>query len=100
MRESSLMARAGYTGVYMFKSTGLFATLRSHKIEAGDMKPSTMTMWSGAALAVLTLMVAWPGSSFAVDNKIFRMVASSATCVPGAAGRVTIATPNNQNLHV
>jgi hypothetical protein len=45
-------------------------------------------------------MVAWPGSSFAVDNKIFRMVASSATCAPGATGRVTIATPNNQNLHV
>jgi hypothetical protein len=50
--------------------------------------------------ALVAVGISWPGSSFAVDNKIFSMVASSTSCVPGARGRVTVSTPNNQNLHV
>lgn len=50
--------------------------------------------------ACVAVSIAWPTSSFAVDNKIFKMVASSSSCAPGASGRVTVSTPNNQNLHV
>ena len=54
------------------------------------------------ALAALTAAVAvWPTSSLAVDNKTFKMVASSASCVPGASARVTVSTlGDNQTLHV
>ena len=51
-------------------------------------------------IALLAVGVAWPSSSFAIDNKIFRMVPSSTSCEPGASGRVTVSTPSNQNLHV
>ena len=51
-------------------------------------------------IALLAVGVAWPSSSFAIDNKIFRMVPSSTSCEPGASGHVTVSTPSNQNLHV
>jgi hypothetical protein len=51
--------------------------------------------------ALVALGIGWPGSSFAVDNKIFAMVPSSpGTCLPGAKGHVTVSTPFNQILHV
>jgi hypothetical protein len=50
--------------------------------------------------ALLAVGIAWPGSSFAIDNKLFRMVPSSTSCVPGASGHVTVSTPFNQNMHV
>jgi len=52
-----------------------------------------------SALAAASLVS--PASSFAVNNAIFNMVASSPSCAPGATGRVTVATHDgNQNLHV
>jgi hypothetical protein len=51
-------------------------------------------------IALLAVGVAWPSSSFAIDNKIFRMVPAQTSCLQGASGRVTVSTPFNQNLHV
>jgi hypothetical protein len=43
----------------------------------------------------------WAAPSSAADNKVFRMTASSATCVPNAQGRVTISPQGGvENMHV
>jgi hypothetical protein len=49
---------------------------------------------------LLAVGLVWPAPSFAVDNRIFSMVPSSSACMPGARGRVTVATPKNQIMHV
>ena len=51
-------------------------------------------------IALLAVSIAWPSSSFAIDNKRFRMVPAQTTCLQGASGRVTVSTSSNQNLHV
>ena len=51
-------------------------------------------------IALLAVGIAWPGSSFAIDNKIFMMVPAQTTCLQKASGRVTVSTPFNQNMHV
>ena len=54
-----------------------------------------------ALAALMATVVVWPTSSFAVDNKTFKMVASSNSCVPGASARVTVSTLGDiQTLHV
>jgi hypothetical protein len=43
----------------------------------------------------------WSGPAAAVDNKIFRMVASSPSCAAGATGRVTVSPQGGvENMHV
>src|SRR5438876_86491 len=68
------MARAACTGgVYMFRSSGLLAILRSRKIENTNVtKPSSMAMRSGAALAAFTLMALIPDHGWAGDTATFR----------------------------
>jgi hypothetical protein len=53
------------------------------------------------ALAFLAAAACWAAPASAADNKVFRMVASSATCLPGAWGRVTVAPRGSvEDMHV
>jgi hypothetical protein len=58
-------------------------------------------MKASTALAFLAAAAVWTAPASAADNKLFRMVASSPTCLPGAWGRVTVAPRGGvENMHV